>query len=60
MKKRSPFKTRSRIPFIEQMQQTECALCCMAMIASYYKNDLSMYELRGGWGTVAMVQPCCI
>ncbi|AMQ71643.1 MULTISPECIES: peptidase domain-containing ABC transporter [Bacillus] len=46
MKKRSPFKTRSRIPFIEQMQQTECALCCMAMIASYYKNDLSMYELR--------------
>ncbi|MEC1543695.1 peptidase domain-containing ABC transporter [Bacillus halotolerans] len=50
MKKRSPFQTRKRVPFIEQMQQTECALCCMAMIASYYKNDLSMYELRERMG----------
>lgn len=37
---------RRRVPFIEQMQQTECGLCCIAMIAEYYKYSVSLYELR--------------
>lgn len=39
-------KHRRKVPFIEQMQQTECGLCCMAMIASYYKSSISLYEMR--------------
>ncbi|MDI3410354.1 cysteine peptidase family C39 domain-containing protein [Bacillus sonorensis] len=50
LKKKKLFPTRRRVPFIEQMQQTECALCCIAMISSYYKNDLSMYEVRERMG----------
>jgi len=37
---------RKRVPFIEQMQQTECGLCCMAMMVGYYKSHVSLYELR--------------
>lgn len=39
-------RSKRRVPFIEQLQQTECGICCLAMIASYYKKDLSLYELR--------------
>lgn len=33
------------IPFIEQHQKTECGLCCIAMISSYYKHEISLKEL---------------
>ena len=35
-----------RIPFIEQGEQSECGLCCLAMIMSYYKCCYEIYELR--------------
>lgn len=42
---------RSRVPFIEQMQQTECGACCLAMIMHYYKSSISIYELREALGS---------
>ncbi|MEK3806475.1 peptidase domain-containing ABC transporter [Bacillus sp. FSL H8-0547] len=39
-------KHKRRVPYIEQMQQTECGICCMAMISSYYRSSVSLYELR--------------
>ncbi|MGR6342490.1 peptidase domain-containing ABC transporter [Priestia megaterium] len=41
---------RYRIPFIEQMEQSECGLCCLAMILSYYKSEYTLWELRDNWG----------
>lgn len=49
--KRTKRPTKRRVPFIEQMQQTECGLCCMAMIAAYYKSFISLYELRERMGS---------
>lgn len=43
-------KHKRKVPFIEQMQQTECGICCMAMISSYYKSYFSLYELREAAG----------
>jgi len=37
---------RRSVPFIEQMQQTECGICCVAMIAGYYKSLIPMRTLR--------------
>lgn len=37
---------KNRVPFIEQMQQSECSLCCLAMILSYYKYEVEISELR--------------
>ncbi len=34
------------IPFIEQHQKTECGLCCVAMISSYYNHEVSVKDLR--------------
>ncbi|GLI84784.1 peptidase C39 [Rossellomorea marisflavi] len=39
-------KTNRRVPFVEQMQQTECGLCCAAMILRYYKSYESLSSLR--------------
>ncbi|MFC4767338.1 peptidase domain-containing ABC transporter [Effusibacillus consociatus] len=41
-----------RVPFIEQMEQSECGLCCLAMVLAYYKRHVSLSELRerGGGG----------
>ncbi|BAB04170.1 peptidase domain-containing ABC transporter [Halalkalibacterium halodurans] len=39
-------KHRRKVPFIEQLQQTECGLCCMAMIVKYYKGHVSLHYLR--------------
>ncbi|WP_241154397.1 peptidase domain-containing ABC transporter [Staphylospora marina] len=50
MNRRKRLFTRRRVPFIEQMQQTECGLCCIAMIAAYYKSSVSLYELRERMG----------
>ncbi|WP_242280957.1 peptidase domain-containing ABC transporter [Bacillus cereus group sp. BfR-BA-01347] len=38
--------SRRKVPFIEQVQQTECGICCIAMIAAYYKSAVSFYELH--------------
>ncbi len=35
-----------RVPFIEQMTQTECGLCCCLSILKYYKGRETLYELR--------------
>lgn len=40
------YKTKRRIPFVEQMQQTECGLCCVAMVLRYYKSYESISEIR--------------
>ncbi|KZZ84918.1 peptidase domain-containing ABC transporter [Bacillus sp. SJS] len=37
---------KRKIPYIPQMQQTECGLCCAAMITRYYKSQSSLSELR--------------
>ncbi|KZS46179.1 peptidase C39 [Paenibacillus glucanolyticus] len=42
---------RWRVPFIEQMQQTECGACCLAMVMHYYKSSISMYDLREALGS---------
>jgi ABC-type bacteriocin/lantibiotic exporter with double-glycine peptidase domain len=39
--------TNRKVPFVEQMQQTECGLCCAAMILRYYKSYESLSSLRG-------------
>src|SRR5699024_1800591 len=39
-------KTNKKVPFVEQMQQTECGLCCVAMILRYYKSYESLSSLR--------------
>lgn len=36
----------ARVPFIEQMQQTECGLCCLAMVLEYYKSKESIAKMR--------------
>ncbi|WP_257349960.1 peptidase domain-containing ABC transporter [Pseudalkalibacillus decolorationis] len=42
--------SRYRVPFIEQMEQSECGLCCLAMILSYFKSEYTLWELRNDWG----------
>lgn len=37
---------KRKIPFIEQHQKTECGLCCVAMVSSYYNHEISVKELR--------------
>ena len=35
-----------RIRYIPQIMQTECGLCCIAMIADYYGHHVTLSELR--------------
>ncbi|WP_018978093.1 peptidase domain-containing ABC transporter [Saccharibacillus kuerlensis] len=35
-----------RVPYIEQMHQSECGICCVAMISAYYRKEVSLYDLR--------------
>src|SRR5699024_371175 len=44
---RSEIMKVRRTPFIEQMQQTECGLACVAMIAGHYQSDYTLSERRG-------------
>lgn len=37
---------RRKVPYITQTQKTECGLCCVCMINRYYKNFVTMEELR--------------
>lgn len=45
-------KTRWRVPFIEQMEQSECGICCLSMILAYNHCHVPLHELRerGGAG----------
>lgn len=35
-----------RIKYIPQFMQTECGLCCVAMIANYYGHHITLQDLR--------------
>lgn len=35
-----------KIHFVEQVHQTECGLCCIAMVLNYYKSFQSVSDLR--------------
>lgn len=35
-----------KVPYIEQMQQTECGLCCIAMILRHYKSNETLGKIR--------------
>ncbi|MDA1477686.1 peptidase domain-containing ABC transporter [Bacillus changyiensis] len=35
-----------KVPFIEQFHQTECGLCCVAMILRYYRSFNTLNDLR--------------
>jgi len=37
---------RRRVPVVTQMQQTECGLCCVAMILRYYRSYETLGDLR--------------
>ncbi|WP_082926756.1 peptidase domain-containing ABC transporter [Paenibacillus tuaregi] len=37
---------RRHVPYISQMVQTECGLCCCAMILNYYKSHETLLDLR--------------
>ena len=37
---------KHRLKFIEQMQQTECGLCCAGMLMNYYGYNISISSLR--------------
>jgi len=40
-----------KVPFIEQMSQTECGIACVAMLSGYYGKHLSLFELRDRIGS---------
>lgn len=39
-----------KVPFIEQMEHSECGLACLAMILAFYGNHISLSELREEYG----------
>lgn len=39
-------KRKRKVPFIEQLQLTECGLCCICMILRFYKSYETLQELR--------------
>lgn len=43
---KSKVKHKRKVPFIEQMQQSECGLCSLAMVLSYYYCHVDLTELR--------------
>lgn len=40
------FKSKRKVPFIEQYQKTECGICCVCMIQNYYNLEITIQELR--------------
>ncbi len=39
-------KHKNKVPYIEQMQQTECGLCCTAMILRYFGSNEPLSQFR--------------
>lgn len=35
-----------KVPYISQLQETECGLCCCAMILNYHGYGCTVKELR--------------
>jgi ATP-binding cassette subfamily B protein RaxB len=40
------FFARARVPLVLQSEATECGLACIAMLAAYHRNFVSLSELR--------------
>ncbi|ANC22992.1 MULTISPECIES: peptidase domain-containing ABC transporter [Bacillus cereus group] len=40
------YSNKNKVPFVEQLQQTECGLCCVTMILRYYNSNHSLSDLR--------------
>lgn len=45
------WKSLRTVPYIEQNEQSECGLACLAMICAYYRHHLSLLELQELAGT---------
>lgn len=43
MKKIKPMRS---VPFIEQMERSECGICCLKMLTKFYKGSVSFFELQ--------------
>lgn len=43
---------RLRVPFIEQMEDSECGIACVAMIMASYGCRVSLHEIRERFGVV--------
>lgn len=39
-------KTKRKVPPVMQLHQTECGLCCCAMVLRYYNSNETLLELR--------------
>jgi len=39
-------KSKRRVPLRRQIEQTDCALCCLSMVLAYYKSHNSFHELK--------------
>lgn len=39
-------KKKKRVPIVKQLQQTECGLCCCAMLIRFYNSNETLFELR--------------
>ncbi|WP_055109860.1 peptidase domain-containing ABC transporter [Paenibacillus ihumii] len=37
---------RRRVPFIQQMEYSECGLACLAMLLNYYRHHIDLNQLR--------------
>ncbi|WP_369902160.1 cysteine peptidase family C39 domain-containing protein [Bacillus manliponensis] len=44
--KNSNFNTLKKVPFVEQMEQADCGICCISMITQYYKSYISLFDLQ--------------
>lgn len=42
---------KRKIPFVEQMSQTECGIACMAMLCASYGKHTTLFELRDRIGS---------
>ncbi|MBO4592023.1 MAG: peptidase domain-containing ABC transporter [Eubacterium sp.] len=40
------FSSLKRVPYIGQMRQTECGLCCVAMLLQYYNSYEGIHNIR--------------
>lgn len=40
---------KKSVPYVQQMQETECGLCCVSMILKYYGSNVSMSYLKNNF-----------
>lgn len=46
-------KIKKRLPFIGQMEHSECGLACLAMLLNYHSHHVTLSELRDEYGSLA-------